>query len=122
MSARNSRENVLAGLIHQADEAKKRIEFAKKAERLTANKDFQSVVNEGYFKDAAAAFVHQSGDPSLTLEQRADALAMAQSAGHFKRWLHAIAKLNEVDVDSLPELSETIDQVRATSDEEFDGE
>lgn len=120
MSSRNSRENVLAGLEHQLAEAKKRIEFASKVHTFTATSLFQEVMVEGYFKNVAAGFVCESADPTLSAEQRADALNMAQAPGHLKRWLHTLFKFDEVDKDSIAQLEEQIDMVRAAPADEFE--
>ena len=79
-------------------------EFQQAQERLAALKEllvynqklaafirtpeFKELIIDGYCRDEVSRFTHQSGDPRLDATQRADALSMAHSGGHFLRWLN----------------------------------
>lgn len=106
-------ENDLEGLEHQKQVAVVKIEFAQRVEKLLANPDFRAVILDEYCVQEAARFVHNSCDPALSAERKADALSMAQAAGHLKRWLQATQMQAEQLVERLPDLNEEIDQARA---------
>ena len=55
--------------------------------RLSQNPDFNKVIMQQFAIYDAAHYVAASCDPALSAEQRADALVLAQAAGHLKRWL-----------------------------------
>ncbi len=106
-------ENELAGLEHQKRAAEINIAFSQRVERLLANPDFRAVILEEYCVQETARFVHQSADPGLSAERKADALAMAQASGHLKRWLQATQAQAEQLIERLPDLNEEIEQARA---------
>lgn len=122
MSAKDSKEYQISGLEHQLAEAKKFVAHSAKVEQFTSSKLFKEIIEEAYFTQAASRFVHQSADPMLDDKQRADALNMAQAAGHFKRWIIAQEKLGETAESSIQQLEEQIDYLRSLSDAEFEQE
>lgn len=122
MSAKDSKEHQIAGLEHQLSETKKFVAHAAKVAQLTSTKLFKEVVEQSYFTEAASRFVHQSVDPMLDAGQRADALAMAQAAGHFKRWVIAQEKLGEVAEGSIIQIEEQLYYLRSLSDAEYEQE
>lgn len=103
-------------LEQQLSNAKELIDRKNRALRLTNNADFRLLFQEEYFLKEAARMVQLSGDPSLTAEQRADALAMAQATGHTKRYLSMIVQQAAVAERDLPELEEAIEQARLDED------
>ena len=116
-------EQTLEALEFQKSKAVEDIEFADRVARLMASPDFKAVILDTYCVKEAAAFVHASADPVLKPEQRADALLMAQSTGHLKRWLQVTQLKSEQAKDRVPEIDEHIEQVRweidnPSSDEE----
>ena len=59
-------------------------------DRLTDNRDFNELIVNGFMVTDAASFVRESADPTISKEAREDALAVAQAAGHLKRYFTAI--------------------------------
>lgn len=113
----------LEALEAQKSAAEADIEFAVRVNRLLVNTDFRHVILDTYCVKEAAAFVHASADPVLKPEQRADALSMAQSTGHLKRWLRVVELKAEQAKERIPEIDENIEAVRfeidnPSSDEE----
>lgn len=78
---------MLDELQAQLEMSKELVAVKDAINRLYYNKDFQRVVNDLFFKEECSRYAQASGDARLSKEQREDALAMAQSAGHLKRWL-----------------------------------
>jgi hypothetical protein len=99
------------------EEAKKVIAFRDQILKLTENREFKRVVREEYFEKECARYARESADPALSDRQRADALAMAQAAGHFKRWLNFQIQMGNSAAEQLPEIESTIEQLRAEEGE-----
>jgi hypothetical protein len=95
------------------EEAKKIIAFRDAILKLTENREFKRVVREEFFERDCARYARESADPSLTDRQRADALAMAQAAGHFKRWLSIQLNMGNAAAEQMVEIEAAIDEVRA---------
>lgn len=70
------------------------------AHRLQQNADWKLVIGEGFMLYEAARYAQESGDPALSVENRADSLALAQASGHLKRYLNAIRNIgNKAEYD-----------------------
>jgi len=70
----------VAQLENQLEFNKHLLEQKTRAERLARNMDFRKIILEGFCRDDAARYVQESADPSLSAENRADALNMAQAS------------------------------------------
>lgn len=73
--------------IKAGDEA---IERFERLERLYNNTDFQELILKYFMRDECARYVQQSVDNLQAPENRANALAMAQTSGHLKRFFYLI--------------------------------
>lgn len=85
--------------------------------RLTNNPDFRALIVEGFCKDECARYCHVSTDPGVSKEDRADALAAAQAAGHLKRWINAIIMMGNHAAGDLPDMNEALAEMRAAEAE-----
>lgn len=74
-------------LQKQRDDAKEMIEQAETALRLFNNPDFKKLILNEFCINECARYAQASADPALNENQRADALAIAQAAGHLRRFL-----------------------------------
>lgn len=81
--------------------------------KLSSNREFKKLFIEDYFVDEAARLVQLSSDPTLTLEQRADALAMAQATGHTRRYLSMVIQMGAVAERDLPAMYEELQVLRS---------
>lgn len=91
--------------------------FAKVVLRLSASRDFQRVIVQGFCRDYMADLAEVSGDSRVNDKVRAEATATAQAGGHLKRWLMAKEQeaLNiEAEIHSI---DEELDELRAGSAE-----
>lgn len=113
-----SKEKEIAGLEHRIEAAKGAISFAEDVRKLLGNKLFRDVILNKFCVEHCARYVQESGDPLLTAENRADALAMAQAAGHLRRWLDLAVRMGEVEAGILPNIQEELDIVRAEPEDE----
>ena len=82
-----NKDNEIAGLEYQLQGNIEVIDRAEDVRKLCENRLFRKVILEQFCEKECARYVQESGDPLLSAEQRADALAMAQAAGHIRRWL-----------------------------------
>lgn len=100
-------------LEYQLEQHRHMIERGEQARRLADHPDFRKVILENFCKEDCARYAMESGDPSLPEENRADALAMAQAAGHLKRYLSYQIQFGETAKRNIDELEEAIAQARA---------
>jgi hypothetical protein len=102
------------------EQLEKQLEFNKHmldrrtaALRLANNSDFRRIVMEGFCKEDCARYVQESGDPALSAENRADALAMAQASGHLRRYLSLQVQLASTAERNIADIEEALAEVRA---------
>lgn len=96
-------ENHKEGLVHA-------IRLRDAAIRLERNPDYKLLITQGFCLEEAARYAQSSGDPALSAENRADAMAMAQASGHLKRFMHVTKLIGDKSEADLPELDTTIVQ------------
>lgn len=97
----------------QKEHVKKLISKKNIAQKLAKNRDFKELILDGFCLTECANYTHVSADPSLSLEARADALSLAQAAGHLKRFLNATINQGMQAEDDLEYLDRAIDEARA---------
>lgn len=95
------------------EELKKITELGDRIMRLQTNSDFTKVINEEFLLKEAARFVQLSEDPALKPEERADALRIAQSSGHLKRWFQIQIRLANNADNEIKQLEELLEELRA---------
>ncbi len=105
--------NQVEALEEQLKDEKLRVERRDAILRLAKNPDFRKVIIEEFCRNQCARYVHESGDPSLPAEQRADALAIALSAGHLKRFLNVNITMGDVASRTVIDLNQAIEEARA---------
>ena len=88
-----------------------------KIERLLMNKDFKEMILHGFCRDDAARYIQEAGDPLLDDRQRADAMAIAMSSGHLKRYLAITMQMGATAVSSIAEADEALVEARAEEDQ-----
>jgi len=113
-----SKETEVAGLEHEIKGTKQIIEHGKEVTKLVSNSLFRKVILEEFCTKQCARYVQESGDPLLDANQRADALAMAQSAGHLRRWLDLAIRMGDASDGRLSELEQELDYMRSQPEDE----
>jgi hypothetical protein len=108
--------SVVQGLEKQLQDAKGLQARRDLVVKLSNNREFRELILDGFCRDDCARFTHQSADPALTPQQRADALAVAQAAGHLKRYLSAAFQMGVTADNQLAELEEALEEARAEED------
>lgn len=100
-------------LENQRNVGKVLVDRRQAALRLYKNRDFRTLILEGFCLQDAARYAQESGDPLLSPEQRADALAMAQASGHLKRYLSITAQMGAHAEAELTSIEEALAAARA---------
>lgn len=99
-------------LENSRDQYKKAIELRDLAEKLSANSEFRKLILEEFMVNEAARYVATSADPAMGPNERADALNIAQSAGHLKRWLSVVVQMGNVAENNMVDLDNAINEAR----------
>ena len=113
-----SKELTIAGLEHRLESAKGAVAHAEEVRKLLENPLFRKVILRQFCVEDCARYVQESGDPLLEANNRADALNMAQAAGHLRRWLDINIRLSGTEKERLLELQSELDVVRSEPEDE----
>lgn len=105
-------------LEHQRDNARKLIERRDLALRLYKNADFKDLILNEFCVQECARYAQASADPALRSEARADSLAIAQAAGHLRRFLSVIVQMGNQAENEMTGLNEAIEASRQEDDQE----
>jgi len=106
-------EVTIAQLEIRREELKKISDLSESHDRLMRNKDFKRIILEGFMVEDCARYAQESADPMLNTEQRADALSLAQAAGHLKRYLQISRAMCNKAVSDITSIDQAIEEMRA---------
>ena len=106
-------------LEKQKEKFKGQIALGEIAERLASNPDFKKLIMDEFCVQECARYCQLSADPALSPVERADSLALAQAAGHLRRWLSVQIQMAAQHRAQLVDLDEAIEEARR---EEADAE
>ena len=81
-------------------------------QRLKSNKDFQEVILKHFMVEDCAQNAHNAANLVLSADKRADSMAMAVAAGHFKNYLLGVERAAEQAASRAEELDDAIVQAR----------
>ena len=95
-------------LQKQRDDAKLLIEHAEIAVRLSNNPDFKKLILNEFCVNECARYAQSSADPALNESQRADCLAIAQAAGHLRRFLSVKIQMGNQADRQMADLDQAI--------------
>lgn len=98
-------------------ELKRGVAKRDKALKLYNNREFKELILDGFCVQDAAKYVQQAGDPILTAEERADALAIAMAAGHLKRFLSITVQMGNNCESQLKRSEEELELARSEEGE-----
>ncbi len=112
----------LNALERQLKDAKAAIKRREAILRLKDNPDFKEYILEGFAESECARYLRESTDPALGERQRADALAMAQASGHLIRFLNMIVMTGNQAEDNSQDIENAIEEARAASQDESEGQ
>lgn len=84
--------------------------------KLSENHEFRKLILEEFCVNECARYARESANPILKPEERADALAMAQAAGHLKRFLSVIVQMGDAAIRERQAIDEALVEARAEED------
>jgi hypothetical protein len=99
-------------LEKQLSDAQEIIKLRDTALKLYGNSEFKSLILDRFCVQECARYAHSSADPALTSEQRADSLAMAQAAGHLRRFLSITVQMGNHAERQIGDLEDAIEEAR----------
>lgn len=98
-------------------EAMKLVAVRDMALKLSENRDFKKLILEEFCVQECARYARESADPALPEHSRADALAIAQAAGHLKRWLSIQIQIGNTAASQIGDIESALEEVRAEQGE-----
>lgn len=82
-------------------------------EKLVANPLFRKVILQRFCVEECARYAQLSADPSLPSDAaRADALGIAQAAGHLRRWIQVMQRQAELARGTIHDLEQNLEILR----------
>ncbi len=102
----------VTALEKQLEEAKVFITRRDLAVKLYNNPEFKKLIIDEFCGSECARYAQTSADPALDDRQRADALAIAQAAGHLRRYLSVIVTMGNQSEEMLDRLEAEIEAAR----------
>lgn len=88
-------------LEQQLNKTKQSVELRNLALKLSENPEFKKIILEEFCVKECARYAQLSADPTLSVEDRANSLALAQAAGHLKRYLSVLVRMGDVAESDL---------------------
>ena len=93
--------------------AKELIKLAEACERLKENKDFKSLILDGYFKEHAIRLVMLRGDTNVPDDIQAKILKDIDAIGALRKYLQKISNDGNSALQAVRESEETIESILA---------
>jgi len=114
-----NREELLAEIDLNIQEAKKVVEVGDSLERLRNNRDFKKVIQEGYFRDEAVRLVHLKSDPNFqTPERQQSILLQIDAIGSLDQYFRTLIHTAELAKKAVDAGEEAREEILAEGDEE----
>lgn len=99
------------------DEAKKVVALKESVLKLTKNRDFISIVEDGYFQDEASRLVLLKADPQMQTKEKQKALNKSIDAiGYFRQYLGAQIQMGSMAEKALADDEQTREELAMESD------
>lgn len=104
-------------LEQQLTDSKKLVAEKAMALKLAENREFRKLILEEFCVQECARYAQASADAALSADDRANALAMAQAAGHLRKWLSVKVQMGNVAERDIAELETALEEARAEKGE-----
>lgn len=106
-------EHTIKEMEEFRDQQKALLERRQAVQKLKRNREFRKVILEDFMVAEAARYARESGDPALDEAARADCLAIAQAAGHLKRYLDVVERMGISAEREMGNIESSLDEYRA---------
>jgi hypothetical protein len=80
--------------------------------KLEKNREFRKLILEEFCVNECARYAQASANPALKEVERADSLALAQAAGHLRRWLSVIVQMGNQAASEITQTQAAIEEAR----------
>lgn len=100
-------------LEQQIEDNKKVVAKRDLALKLSKNPEFRQLILEEFCVQECARYAQISGDPSVDASGRADALNIAQAAGHLKRWLSILVRMGHQAEQNIFDSEQELEELRS---------
>lgn len=111
MSDADSVENEIQEIEINIETLEEAVARADTVRRLSENKDFQEIVEKGYFEEEAARMLLLRDDPNLPADKKQFLEADMYGPGAFKRYLSTIMTFGNIAANQIEDLKETMDEI-----------
>lgn len=111
-----SHENDIQEIQISIEHAREVVAFGEAIERLIRNKDFQTVIDEGYTTKEARRLTMLLGDPAI--ENKSPIMLSLQAIGEFHQYLRVQRSQAEAMKRGIVEAEEAIAEIEAAAAEE----
>lgn len=102
----------VTALEKQLADAKVFMERREKALKLANNPEFKELILDGFCLKECARYAQQSADPAMGPNERADALSMAQAAGHLRRFMSMMITMGNQAEGQISNIEQAIEEAR----------
>lgn len=96
------------------EHAQKTVSRMKAMEKLTKNRDFKTIVLDGYFEQESIRLVHLKSDPNMqSPEAQTDILNQMNAIGTVRQYFNGVMQLGRMAEKAIAADQETLDELRA---------
>jgi hypothetical protein len=113
----NTRDEQIQEIELSIQEAKKAVAFGEALDRLLRNKDFQTVIDEGYMTAEARRLTLLLGDPNLTDSQRDSVTVSLRAIGELHTFFLARKSLAEQMQNAIEQAEAELEVIHAEPQE-----
>lgn len=99
-------------LEKQLEDGKLHVERKDLALKLYNNREFKKLILEEFCVNECARYAQMSADPTLSPVDQANALAIAQSAGHLRRFLSVMVQMGTYAENNRESIEQAIAEAR----------
>lgn len=99
-------------LEQRIEQLQKHLENRELVHKLYKNREFKKLILDEFCVQECARYAQASADPSLGKDERSDALAIAQAAGHLRRFLSVMIQMGNQAEHEINDSKELIEQIR----------
>lgn len=96
------------------EDAKQKVELARKLDTLIANKEFDEIFTKGYLENEAVRIAGISCEPSmLTKENQEDLMGRMKAIGYFRQYVIFIRRQGDMAKRAIADCEAELDHMRS---------
>lgn len=110
--------NAILELEGQREKLSEAVERRDLALKLSKNRDFRKLILDEFCEKECARYAQNSANPALDKSGREDSLAIAQAAGHLKRWLSVTVQMGNQAEREIVDLDQALEEARLENEDD----